>query len=153
MKTIYILIIFLFITTLSNSYIQDTWGKIENKTWYSPKPTFGSQIVFLKNKFDEKKAIFQLHGSGCYVIATQIYDVEINDNLIKLTSDDPDEVNKGENQLLVFQYSDQNKQINEIEGKLIYKIFSEEPLIYKLCATKVDVETLKNDTITMNNFR
>lgn len=152
MKTRILLIIILYVTTVSNSFVDDIWSKIENKTWFSQDPILGSQIVFLKNKFDEKKAIIQLHGSGCIVISTIIYDVEINNNIIELTFSESTQNENKENQILKFQYSDQNKQLNEIEGKLSYKIISEEPLIYKLCAKKVDIEALKNDTITMNNF-
>ena len=152
MKSKILFIIILYIITLSYTYTDDTWSKIENKTWFSIEPGMGSQIVFLKNKFDEKKAIFQFHGSGCVVIATIIYDVEINNKIIKLTVSESVHNENIENQVLEFEYSDQNKQLNAIEAKLNYKIFSEEPLVYKLCAQKVDIEALKNDTITKNNF-
>lgn len=139
--------------TSSNVFVDNIWSKISNRTWLASEPVMGSQIVFLTNKFGEKKAIFQLHGSGCYVIKTEIYNVEINGNFIILTSAEKLLIDTASNLSLGYYYSEIDDRLTGIASNINYHVDSEEPIIYKLCNKKVNVDSLRNDTITFRNFK
>jgi len=153
MRYRFLVTIILFFLLTSSNFINDTWSKIENKTWVSQKAgIYGAQIVFLKNKFGEKKAIFQLQGSGCYVISTKVFNVAVIKDTIELVCSDSKLVNSGVSIKELFIFSDEEKMLQNVTDSSKYYITSDEPLVYKLCSKKVDIETLRNDTITLNNF-
>ena len=154
MKYKFLLLIILLSAHLSGQSTNNTWKKIENKTWFSLQDgIFGAQIVFLKNKFNEKKAILQLYGSGCIVISTFIFDVDIKNDSINLKSSYPvasDTITFGNN---TFIYSNEDDMFRTTDEKIKYYIRFHKPHVYKLCYQEVNIEELKSDTITMNDFR
>ena len=153
MKYRFIVFIILFMLLTSSNFADDIWSKIENKTWVSKEiGAYGAQIVFLNNKFGEKRAIFQLQGSGCYVIATEVFNVDIINDTIKLENSDSILDNSSGLNSSIFIFSDEENILLDVTDTSKYYIISEEPLLYKLCSKKVDIEALKNDTITINNF-
>ena len=153
MKSKILIISFLYVILTSSNFAEDTWENIENKTCFSLQDgIFGAQIVFLNNKFNEHKAIFQLSGSGCYVISTTIYDVDIKNDTIRLKPSFLKTNYNSELENKIFILLKDDNILQSIKGDIKYHISSEEPIIYKLCNQKVNIESLKNDTITYENF-
>jgi hypothetical protein len=73
----------LFFQTI-NVYGYDIFVKISNKTWFQENGFAGTTIVFYKTDNGLLKCIRQINGSGVPVVSSEIYDIEIQEDTIRL---------------------------------------------------------------------
>jgi hypothetical protein len=145
----FILLVGLVLVTLTSSNIAPkTWNSIAEKTWFSRNGFAGEQIVFYESVNGLKRAIRQIHGSGVYIVATEIYDVGVTQDTITLTYC-PDN-QKIRNIKLI--YNETNFTLTANSDSLTYKIFSDKPIVYNFDGDffrgeKIPFEILKSVSI------
>ncbi len=138
-------LLILFILIIGSSFTSvNSWDNIKEKTWISESGGCinGEQIVFYESKNGVKKAVKQLYGSGVYVIATFIYDVDVYQDTFYL-KDCSDKID------LKLIYKNRDLILASSNDSLKYKILSNEPIIYNWQGNfhggeKLPINTLKN---------
>lgn len=135
--TTYLILIF---QTL-NVYGYDIFDKISNKTWVHENGFAGTTIVFYKTVNGLLKCIKQINGSGVPVVSSEIYDLEIQGDTIRLING----LNLKTSQKLidcVFTF-DKDKQL--LFDKITpLKIFLQKPILYSWTVKKKNVLTKVN---------
>ncbi|HEX2919673.1 MAG TPA: hypothetical protein VHO50_00770 [Bacteroidales bacterium] len=61
--------------------ISSLWSKINETTWFQDNGFAGQSYVFYEDHLGKKRCIYQLHGSGLYVVIRDCTDFEIIDSL------------------------------------------------------------------------
>jgi len=145
MKKFIILVGFVLATLTSSNIAPKTWDYITEKTWFSRNGFAGEQIVFYESVNGVKRAIRQIHGSGVYVVATEIYDVEVIQDTILLTLC-PDN-QKIRHIKLIYNKTDFSLIANS--DSLTYKISSDKPIVYNFQGDfyhgeRIPIEILKS---------
>lgn len=92
----------------------DIWSEINETTWYEENGWAGQSYVFYEDSLSAKRCIFQIHGSGVYVVARDFIEIElVGINKIKI----------GDN---VYELKDSSL----VADSSALALFSNEPLVY-----------------------
>lgn len=145
MKKFNLLVGLVLVTLTSSNIAPKTWNYIAEKTWFSRNGFAGEQIVFYESVNGVKRAIRQIHGSGVYIVATEIYDVEVIQDTILMT---PFQENQRTGHIkLIYNETDFILMTNS--DSLTYKIFSDQPIVYNFQGNfyrgeRIPIEILKS---------
>lgn len=133
-------------------YGSDIFDKISNKTWFQDHGFAGTSIVFYKTENGLFKCIRQINGSGVPVVNSEIYDVEIQDDTIRLI--------KGLN-LKTAEELENRIFIYNIDKQIIFdktnplKVIFDKPILFSWTAnilTKVNIGLLSKIPIHENQI-
>ncbi|MFA5324835.1 MAG: hypothetical protein WCR82_01775 [Bacteroidales bacterium] len=135
-----------------NSYAQNSIiDKIDNKTWFEDNGFAGTTIVFYQTSNGIIKAIKQINGSGVPVVASGIYDVEFQADLIILFN--------GLNLNSSDRLEDCSYSYDKVTGQIIaLRIIHDKPILYtwtnkrKDVKTQIDVKRLSDILIKVNEI-
>lgn len=114
------------VTLTSSNFEPKTWNYIAEKTWFSSSGFAGEQLIFYESVNGIKRAIRQIHGSGVYIVATEVYDVEVIQDTILVTLC-PDNHRIRHIKLI---YNETNFNLTDNSDSFTYKISSDKPIVY-----------------------
>ena len=111
--------------------ISNIWSKINETTWFQDNGFAGQSYVFFEDSLGRKRCIFQLHGSGFYVVFRDYADFEIiGSRIIKINNT---------------EYTLHESFLVSDSGTM--RLFSHKPLVYNRMGL-VDINLVKS-----NNFK
>lgn len=145
MKKLILLVSLVVVTLTSSNITPKTWNYITGRTWFSRNGFAGEQIVFFESVNGLKRAIRQIHGSGVYIVATEIYDVEvIQDTILLIFCPSNQKIRH-----IKLIYNETEFTLSANSDSLTYKISSDKPIIYNFQedfyrGEKIPIEILKS---------
>lgn len=133
------------VTLTSSNFKPKTWNYIAEKTWFSSNGFAGEQLIFYESVNGLKRAIRQIHGSGVYIVATEIYDVEaIQDTILLIFCPSNQKI-----RYIKLIYNETELTLSTNSDSLTYKISSDKPIVYNFQGglyrgEKIPIEILKS---------
>jgi hypothetical protein len=113
----------------------DIWSEINETTWFEENGWAGQSYVFYEDSLGNKRCIFQIHGSGVYVVSRDFIEIQlVGIRMIKI----------GDN---VYELGDSSM----VAGSSALALFSNEPLVYDRLKP-VNIALVKSSRFNVRNI-
>jgi len=113
----------------------DIWSEINESTWFQDNGFAGQSYVFYEDSLGLKRCVFQVHGSGFYVVFRDYVDMEI-------TTDE---------KIIIGNAKYTLRESFLVSDSAVLKLFTKKPLIFNRTEI-VDMEFVRSSRFDVRNI-